>query len=115
MIIKHCEFINNNNTVMLGALGGKSLNFDNIKFINNTGGLLSISTSMIHISHSEFVDNIVSQSLILLTGTKTISVANSHFSGNANTAAGSYYYYPSLIGLEGLKIDLYFIEFVNNN
>ena len=88
--IKHCEFISNNYAVVLRARYGKSLSFDHSKFTNNTGIRIfsSINTSMIHISHSEFVDNIVSQSLIHLAGTKMTSVTNSHFSGNAHRKVG---------------------------
>ena len=118
--IKHCEFISNNYAVVLSARGGKSLSFDHSKFINNTGGRIfsSINTSMIHLSHCEFVGNIASQHLIEIVSTKMINVTNSHFSSNAITQPAEFYYhhlsYPSLIYLDGFKIDLYFIEFVSN-
>ena len=106
--IKHCEFISNNHAVVLGARGGKSLSLDQNKFINNTGRWIfcSINTSMIHISHSEFVGNIASQHLIELASTKMISVTNSHFSSNAFTQSAEFYYhhYSSLIYLDGFKI-----------
>ena len=113
--IRHCELISNNHAVVLGARGGISFSFDHSKFINNTGMWIFSSTniSMIRISHSEFIDNIVSRNLIELAGTKTINITNSYFSDNANTA-GCYYRCPPLIYLEGFQIDLYFIKFVNN-
>ena len=71
---------------------------------------------MIHISHSEFVGNIASQHLIELGSTKMINVTNSHFSSNAITQSAELYYhhYPSLIYLDGFKIDLSFIEYISN-
>ena len=56
---------------------------------------------MIHISHSEFVENITSQHLIQLVNIERISATNSQFSGNAITQSAELYYhhYHSLIYL----------------
>ena len=78
--IDHSKFIKNAGPKLIASYSGTGVNISHSEFLSNTGGLITYDGVITNIDHSKFINN--TRSWILATTTSTISVTHSEFVDN---------------------------------
>jgi hypothetical protein len=115
--ISHSEFTGNENEfATIRILNGIIIGIDHSKFHNNQGGswLLGASnTTMISVTHSEFIDNVATYQMLYLEG-GTINLNLNDYVNNRARFMDVFNITSSLVYLDGFQITLRLSRFINN-